>query len=895
MPASIATECPSRELLVEYASGTLAEVAAETLSVHLEGCEACQRRVDELMGRADSLMGVLRNTPVPPTRVESNADHLIAQAKLLAPVRPGGTSSNGHGETARRVESQPRPAINANIAAFLATLTRSRLMSREEVDNLADANLPSDAKEFARELVAAKKLTNFQASALLRGISRGLVLGNYVILDKLRRAGMGHVYKARQQTMGRIVCIKTLPSSATQNPEMLERFRREARAVAALNHPNIVVGHDAAESDGIHYLVMEYIEGSDLAKRAKEKAFTINEAVAITLQTAKALAYAHRQGIVHRDIKPHNLLLDDTGNVKILDMGIARFDAILGDTCDASGQATMTNTGVVMGTVDFMSPEQALNTRKADARSDVYSLGCTLYYILTQKPLFGGDTVMEKLVAHRETPPPKLSDSLRNVPPGLEAVFRKMVAKEPRDRYATMDDLAADLSAVQAGQKPKAQSGRFVAGVKSHWKVVSAATAVVAVLAIVLSGVLNQPGQETDALSVAGADDSRPADGDSPDAASPSRTARPIVGDPHTVMNGGAGRFLLMVPHDEYQATNLNAVQGELTTRGAEVVVLSSQAGSATPANGRGNLPVDITLDEFEFDVHDFDGIIVAGGNVEQEFGNKNSAAQSRVRDILNECLSEVRVLAFLDNAHQLMFDGTLNKEDFTIASCASSGCGIGVSNRRSGCIIKLEQPDHVRQMVDLMYRQFEQRYKLAEGGPGRALLVVSNSGYNAESFRQMAYALRRAGIEFDVAAEQPGRLPSGRDGSRLPRGAEPVLIDISLHDVTPNDYDAVIFCDGSRFGSQVNPEQCKQFTQGLVAGLMNRHSVAAGIGSGWSQLQGDFGGTSNCEPDSSHAPFDVFDPKDGREGHAVGAESIATAAEAEEFVKLIFEELLRS
>jgi hypothetical protein len=862
-------------MLVEYASGTLSETAAEGLSAHLEGCSDCQRRVDEHIGRADSLMGVLRTTPIPPTRYVPSEEQLISKAKLLAPARPDGVSANGQAETARSVESQPRPAINASIAAFLATLTRSRLMTREEVDALADTNLPHDARELAKELVAAKRLTSFQASALLRGISRGLVLGNYIILDKLGRGGMGHVYKARHRTMGRIVCIKMLPSSATQDPEMLERFRREARAVAALNHPNIVVGHDAAESDGIHFLVMEFIEGSDLAKRTKERAFSMHEAVDITLQTARALAYAHKQGVVHRDIKPHNLLLDESGNVKILDMGIARFDAILGDTCDASGQATMTNTGVVMGTVDFMSPEQALNTRKADARSDVYSLGCTLYYILTQKPLFGGDTVMEKLVAHRETPPPRLSDTIKNVPAGLEAVFRKMVAKEPRDRYANMESLAGDLAAVQAGQRPKAQSGRLVTLLKRHWKEVSATAAAAAiVLTLFLGGAFNQRG--TEGGSVAEADDSTRRDDAARDVV-PRDTDRNRI----TSFNGRGGKFLLMVPFDGYDQTTLDVVRRDLISRGAELVVLSSQSGEARAADGNGTIPVNVTLDTFEFDPDEFNGIIIAGGPVEHEFGHKNSQALAKVTEILNECLSHLRVVATIDDGYQVIGDsGLYASMTQTHLGC----CTIMSRDDLEGRVVKLSEPRFAAELVKQIYHQLDRRLTRAEGGPGRALLVVSQAGFNPAGFQHTADALRRAGIEYNVANEsgQPVML----------RRIQGVTVDLPLHGVMADDYDAIIFCDGNDFGTDDNAH-CRDITCGRAAGMIERNRVVAGIGNGWRQLKNDFSRDIEWNYDRSRDGYEIAIPKDGGAGRGVGVPPITSAQHAHDLVAMIFDDLL--
>ena len=334
---------------------------------------------------------------------------------------------------------------------FIQALTASGLMSAEEVSTLTqtvDGGLSTeDGEALARELLQRDRLTEYQIEEVLAGRGAGLVLGNYVVREKIGQGGMGLVLKAEHRRMERQVAIKLLSPAVTQNQDALARFHREVKAAAKLDHPNIVAAYDADEAHGTHFLVMQCVDGVDLSVKVKRDGpMAIGEAVSCILQAARGLEYAHSRGIVHRDIKPSNLLLSDDGTVKILDMGLARLDS--STTFDMDEQ--LTGTGQIMGTVDYMAPEQAVDSKSADARADIYSLGCTLWTLLTSRPLYDGDTVVEKLMAHRSNPIPSLRTECPQASAQLEAVFSRMVSKEIDQRYLTMSSVIADLKACAA-------------------------------------------------------------------------------------------------------------------------------------------------------------------------------------------------------------------------------------------------------------------------------------------------------------------------------------------------------------------------------------------------------------------------------------------------------------
>ena len=285
---------------------------------------------------------------------------------------------------------------------------------------------------------------------LCQGKIRDLVIGNYAVLDRLGNGGMGHVYKARHLRMDRVVSLKILPRNATKSPWAVKCFQREARAAAKLAHPNIVMAHDADEANGMHFLVMEYIDGQDLWSAIKKNGpLTVADAVNYLTQAAHGLEYAHGKGIIHRDIKPSNLLLDNHGNIKILDMGLAHINEGMASS-ESETDESSDNNGHIMGTLEYMSPEQALDPNLASARSDIYCLGCTLYFLLLGRPPFGGDTMAKKILAHRDQPIPSLKAMRSDVPEALDVIFRRMMAKNPLDRQQSMAELIDELRGSQS-------------------------------------------------------------------------------------------------------------------------------------------------------------------------------------------------------------------------------------------------------------------------------------------------------------------------------------------------------------------------------------------------------------------------------------------------------------
>jgi CheY-like chemotaxis protein/tRNA A-37 threonylcarbamoyl transferase component Bud32 len=336
--------------------------------------------------------------------------------------------------------------VSISRGEFLQNLAASRLLSDAELQKLPPGEPGEEALSLAHALVAAGTLTPYQADRICQGHQAELRAGNYDILDRLGAGGMGTVFKARHRRMKRLVALKVLAADLGKDAGFVKRFQREVEVVARLGHPNVVLAYDADEAELGHFLVMEFVNGRDLASLVEKTGpLDVAQAIDCTLQAARGLAYAHAQGIVHRDVKPHNLLRDEAGTVKVTDLGLARLS-----TPGAGSASGLTQAGGILGTVDYMPPEQAADSTTTDHRADIYSLGCTLFFLLTGRPPYDGPSMMSILLKHRDAPVPSLAAARPDVPPVLDAIYHRMLAKSAADRYQTMAEVVAALEGVAA-------------------------------------------------------------------------------------------------------------------------------------------------------------------------------------------------------------------------------------------------------------------------------------------------------------------------------------------------------------------------------------------------------------------------------------------------------------
>lgn len=379
--------------------------------------------------------------------------------------------------------------MTLSIDQFVARLCDSGLLSAEKVAEFratcADA---TDAAALADALVTQQRLTAYQAKVLLEGRSDPLVLSDYVILTLIGKGGMGKVYKAQHRHMDRIVALKLLPTELAGDADAVIRFEREIKAAARLTHPNIVTAYDARIEGGVQYLVCEFINGCNLFTAVKQNGtFDIPTAVEYLLQAARGLDHAHRQGIVHRDVKPSNLMLSSSGEIKLLDLGLARFSSLFGSGNMVSTVAELTGAGRVVGTVDYMAPEQAIESQPVDGRADIYSLGCTLYYLLAGQPPFPKGSAIERLLAHQQKTVPRLKDVQPQISDELDALHKRMVARNVEDRIPRMSDVVHALEkvlehgAIGQAEQPRSveycETGRYDAVTTSARPIVQAAPA----------------------------------------------------------------------------------------------------------------------------------------------------------------------------------------------------------------------------------------------------------------------------------------------------------------------------------------------------------------------------------------------------------------------------------
>lgn len=353
------------------------------------------------------------------------------------------------------------------IPDFVQALREFRLLTAAHQARLTPEMLSHFAspRTLAQYLVSQRWLTPYQAKWTWRGLGQRLVFGHYVLLERLGSGGMGQVFRARHCRLEQQVAIKVIHRRLLADQVNVQRFHREIRAVGLLNHPNIVYAYDAGRIGGAYFLVMEFVEGATLETLVQEYGpLPLDVACSYVRQAALGLQHAHERKLIHRDIKPANLVvtrarresprgckrnplygpawLSAACRLKMLDLGLARWQA---SSAGTTTSLELTQVGMILGTLDFVAPEQAQNSRSADSRSDLYSLGCTFYYLLAGDVPFPSKHPVDKLMAHRMDEPRPLEWHRPDLPANIIGIIRRLMAKSPSDRYQTAAELVDEL------------------------------------------------------------------------------------------------------------------------------------------------------------------------------------------------------------------------------------------------------------------------------------------------------------------------------------------------------------------------------------------------------------------------------------------------------------------
>lgn len=447
--------------------------------------------------------------------------------------------------------------MSGDAGQLLESVRRSGLVSEADLAN-ASLQIQQDTTVSSREVLAGlverRALTAFQAEEILAGRGDECVLaGRFRILELLGAGAMGTVYKAADTKLGRNVAVKVLPAKSVTDPDAVARFQREAKALAKLTHANIVQAFDSGEDRGKHFLVMECVEGTSVAQILRERGkLPPTRAADCGYQAALGLAHAHGRGLIHRDLKPSNLFVTTAGQLKILDLGLARF------LSDQVGDSTLTREGIGLGTPDYMPPEQFVDARHADRRSDIYALGCTLYHAIAGQVPFPGSSMTEKYAAHESKEPPPLEEACPEVPVGLAIAVRRMMAKLPADRFQSAREVAEALAPYVAGSSSAIVDIRSTA----HWEGSQlelsgfsararrrrrlafgsvAGVAALAAVALAIWGVLaSRPDTDLASNASGGGDDSSSTN---PPAEDPPKEPEPTPPNVLTVAQDGAGQY----------------------------------------------------------------------------------------------------------------------------------------------------------------------------------------------------------------------------------------------------------------------------------------------------------------------------------------------------------------
>ena len=338
-------------------------------------------------------------------------------------------------------------SVDAN--KLIGLVKKSQLAKPEVLESALDAiraesggTLPDDPVALAKALQKHKIVTRWHCEKLLQGKYKGFFLGKHKLLGHIGSGGMSSVYLAEHTKMGDLRAIKVLPQSKLGKSSYLARFQQEAKAIASLNHPNVVRAHDIDNQGDTHYIVMEYVDGDDLQTIVKKKGKLPFDRVADYMaQAARGLQHAHDVGLIHRDVKPANILINSAGKVKILDLGLALF------ADDAQASLTIDFNDKVLGTADYLAPEQALNSHKVDHRADLYGLGCTMYFLLTGHPPFPDGTIAQRIAKHQKEMPQEIRKIRSDCPGELEGICWKLMQKDPKFRYSNAAQTADVLEA----------------------------------------------------------------------------------------------------------------------------------------------------------------------------------------------------------------------------------------------------------------------------------------------------------------------------------------------------------------------------------------------------------------------------------------------------------------
>lgn len=331
-------------------------------------------------------------------------------------------------------------------SALAEALADPRLLEAEQYDEFSRTIIVQcrEVSILAKELIYRGWLTPFQVELILAGQASSLFMGSYVLIEPLGQGGMGRVYRARNWKLNRIVAIKVIGDEQAQQPALIARFQREIRALGKVRHPNIVQALDAEFEPGLMFFVMECFAGMDLGRYVRQHGpMAVDEAVHCIIQAADALQHAHEIGLIHRDIKPSNLLLTEPDHtIKLLDLGLSRLEVPINDSVFDE----MTRAGAIIGTPDYMSPEQVKDSRGADVRSDLYSLGCTFYFLLAgHAPYEHLPVMVDKLYAQCEDSPTPIDIVRPDVPPVIAAIIRRLMSKRRRDRFQSPAELVICL------------------------------------------------------------------------------------------------------------------------------------------------------------------------------------------------------------------------------------------------------------------------------------------------------------------------------------------------------------------------------------------------------------------------------------------------------------------